>query len=62
MNPEQLADWAFNKACIEARAGNGCSHPACEEVLRAHELLKRIRKFEGMDSNGNPANGYIIEA
>ncbi len=61
LDPSELANWALSKACNEMRAGNGCNHSGCTEAIQAYELLRTIRKFEGRDSNGQPANGYIIE-
>ena len=61
LEPSELANWALSKACNAMRAGNDCNHPGCGEAWQAYELLRRLRRLEGMDSSGQSANGYIIE-
>ena len=58
MSFQELANWALQRACGD-KSGD-CGHDACRTAVEVSRLLRRLRRFEGIE-NGQPVSGYIIE-
>jgi hypothetical protein len=60
MDLQEMIDAIHGKACSPRRKGDGCDHPACEEVEQIANTLRRAIRVKGVKVEGEELSGWLI--
>jgi hypothetical protein len=54
-----MAEWVEYRACGPCRQTGQTTHAGCETALRIASFLRRLERFEGLQTDGTPVAGWL---
>lgn len=60
MNPDEMSEWAYKRACNEYRDGTGCNHPACPQAEEVSQFLSKAVRVENQIIYSERVSGWFI--
>jgi len=60
MDTRQLAEWIDTRICLPCKQGYTCDDWECAQARAIADILKRLVRFKGKDSEGKDVSGWFL--